>query len=67
MDAVPAADKQRVEDFVQGGGGALLIAGERNVYVDHKDAPEDPLARTFPGEAGAAALAAGHLRRADHR
>lgn len=48
MDAVPAADKQRVETFVQGGGGALMIAGERNGYVDHKGAPEDPLARTFP-------------------
>lgn len=50
MDAVPAADKQRVESFVQSGGGALMIAGERNNYVDHKDAPEDPLARTFPAK-----------------
>lgn len=50
MDAVPAADKQRVEGFVQSGGGALTIAGERNSYVDHKDAPEDPLARTFPAK-----------------
>jgi Ca-activated chloride channel homolog len=50
IDAVPAADKQRLETFVQGGGGALLIAGEHNSYVDHKDAPEDPLARTFPAK-----------------
>jgi uncharacterized protein YegL len=50
MDALPAADKQRVETFVQGGGGALLIAGEHNAYVDHKNAPEDPLARTFPAK-----------------
>ncbi|HWF07823.1 MAG TPA: VWA domain-containing protein [Bryobacteraceae bacterium] len=49
-DAVPAADKQRLENFVQSGGGALWIAGERNVYVDHKDAPEDALARTFPAK-----------------
>jgi uncharacterized membrane protein/uncharacterized protein YegL len=49
-DAIPAPDKQRLETFVQGGGGALIIAGERNVYVDHKDAPEDPLARTFPAK-----------------
>lgn len=49
-DAVPAGDKERLEQFVQGGGGALLIAGEHNVYVDHKDAPEDPLARTFPAK-----------------
>ena len=50
MDAVPDADKQRLETFVQGGGGALMIAGERNGYVDHKGAPEDPLARTFPAK-----------------
>ncbi len=50
MDAVPAADKQRVESFVQSGGGAIEIAGERNQYVDHKNAPEDPLARTFPAK-----------------
>ena len=49
-DAIPPADKERLEKFVQGGGGALIIAGERNVYVDHKDAPEDPLARTFPAK-----------------
>jgi Ca-activated chloride channel homolog len=49
-DVIPAADKQRLETFVQGGGGALLIAGEHNVYVDHKGAPEDPLARTFPAK-----------------
>jgi uncharacterized protein with von Willebrand factor type A (vWA) domain len=49
-DALPAADKQRLESFVQGGGGALIIAGDHNVYVDHKDAPEDPLARTFPAK-----------------
>jgi Ca-activated chloride channel family protein len=50
VDAVPAADKQRLENFVQGGGGALMIAGERNVYVEHKDMPEDPLARSFPAK-----------------
>ena len=50
VDAVPAADKERLETFVQGGGGALWIAGERNVYVEHKDVPEDPLARSFPAK-----------------
>ncbi len=50
VDALPPADKQRFEAFVQSGGGALLVAGEQNVYVDHKDAPEDPLARTFPAK-----------------
>jgi Ca-activated chloride channel family protein len=50
VDAVPPGDKDRLEAFIQGGGGALWIAGERNVYVDHKDAPEDPLARSFPAK-----------------
>ena len=50
LDAMPAADKQRVEEFVQKGGGALWIAGEHSVYVDHKDAPEDPLERSFPAK-----------------
>ena len=50
LDGMPPADKQRVEEYVQSGGGALWIAGEHNVYVDHKDAPEDPLARTFPAK-----------------
>ncbi|MGA2715274.1 MAG: VWA domain-containing protein [Bryobacteraceae bacterium] len=50
LEAVPEADKQRLETFVQGGGGALLIGGEHDVYVDHKGAPEDPLARSFPAK-----------------
>jgi Ca-activated chloride channel family protein len=50
LEAMKPEDKQRVEDYVQRGGGALWIAGEHNVYVDHKDAPEDPLARTFPAK-----------------
>jgi Mg-chelatase subunit ChlD len=49
-DALPDADKSRVESFVQSGGGALLVAGEHTVYVDHKDKPEDALARTFPAK-----------------
>jgi Ca-activated chloride channel homolog len=49
-DSIPAPDKDRLEKFVQSGGGALIIAGERNVYVDHKDQPEDSLARTFPAK-----------------
>ncbi len=43
-------DKQRIETFVQGGGGALWIAGENNMYVDHKGQPEDPVERTFPAK-----------------
>jgi uncharacterized membrane protein len=50
MENIKPADKQRLEEFVQRGGGALWIAGEHNVYVDHQGAPEDPLARTFPAK-----------------
>ncbi|MDE3197353.1 MAG: VWA domain-containing protein [Acidobacteriota bacterium] len=50
LEEMKPADKQRVEDYVQRGGGALWIAGEHNVYVDHKDQPEDPLSRTFPAK-----------------
>ncbi len=50
LEAMRPFDKQRVEEFVQRGGGALVIAGERNIYVDHKDQPEDPLQRTFPAK-----------------
>ena len=48
FETMRPADKQRRGEFVQSGGGALWIAGEHNVYVDHKDQPEDPLARLFP-------------------
>jgi uncharacterized protein YegL len=50
LEAMKPDDKQRVEEYVQRGGGALWIAGEHNVYLDHKDAPEDPLSRTFPAK-----------------
>jgi uncharacterized membrane protein/uncharacterized protein YegL len=50
LDAMKPADKDRLEQFVQRGGGALIIAGEHNVYVDHKDLPEDALERTFPAK-----------------
>jgi Ca-activated chloride channel family protein len=50
MDALPSRDKQRVEEFVQRGGGALWIAGEHSAYVDHKGLPEDALERTFPAK-----------------
>ena len=50
LDAMSLEDKQRTEDYVQSGGGALWIAGERNMYVDHKNIPEDPVERTFPAK-----------------
>jgi hypothetical protein len=50
FEAMKMSDKQRLEKFVQGGGGALWIAGENNMYVDKKGQPEDPLERTFPAK-----------------
>jgi uncharacterized protein YegL len=50
FEAMKMEDKQRLEKFVQGGGGALWIAGENNMYVDKKGQPEDPLERTFPAK-----------------
>ncbi len=50
FETMRPSDKQRAADFVRAGGGALWIAGEHNVYVDHKDAPEDELAKAFPAK-----------------
>jgi len=51
MEAIPPADKTRIEQFEQQGGGLLWIAGERNQYVEKKPGtPEDPLERAFPAK-----------------
>jgi hypothetical protein len=50
VDAMSDFDKQRVENYVRGGGGALWIAGEHNVYRERKDKPEDAIERTFPAK-----------------
>src|ERR1019366_3833037 len=39
-----------LEDYVKAGGGLAWIAGERNIYVDKKGAPDDPLERTLPAK-----------------
>ncbi len=67
LDAMPNADKDRIEAFVQRGGGALIIAGEHNVYTDHKDLPEDALERTFPAKLAPPRSPEGTGRRAHHR
>jgi uncharacterized membrane protein len=50
MQAVSAERKLLVENFVKRGGGLVWIAGEHNVYVDKKGAPEDPLERILPAK-----------------
>jgi Ca-activated chloride channel homolog len=51
MDSISPADKARIEQFEQQGGGLLWIAGEHNQYVEKKPGtPEDPLDRAFPAK-----------------
>jgi Ca-activated chloride channel homolog len=47
LEELPAASKAEIEAFVKQGGGALVVAGERNIYVE-KNAAEDALDRTLP-------------------
>jgi uncharacterized membrane protein len=49
LEALPAASKVDLEAFVQQGGGLLVIGGEKNVYVENKEA-EDALDRTLPAK-----------------
>lgn len=48
FETLPVGTKQRLERFVQQGGGLLVIGGERNVYVERKPPDSDPLHRTLP-------------------
>jgi Ca-activated chloride channel family protein len=50
VEDVSIPDQTRLETFEQQGGGLLWIAGEKNVYVDRKKAPEPPLARALPAK-----------------
>jgi len=49
MESLPAARKDEIEQFVQQGGGLLVIAGERNIYAEDKKV-EDALDRTLPAK-----------------
>jgi Ca-activated chloride channel homolog len=49
MEAYPDAVKEGIEQYVTAGGGLLVVAGERNLYVEKPpDQPEDALSRTLP-------------------
>ncbi len=50
MESIPAAAKASLEDYVKKGGGLVWISGERNIYVDKKGKPEDPLERSLPAK-----------------
>ncbi len=49
LEALPPAFKADLEGFVQQGGGVLVIAGERNVYVENKTL-EDGMDRLLPAK-----------------
>src|SRR5262249_39143878 len=45
VEAMPLDQKKRLEEYVREGGGFALIAGENNIYVEHKqgDAPVEKM------------------------
>jgi Ca-activated chloride channel family protein len=47
LESWPADQKARLEAYVREGGGFALIAGENNVYAQHKQ-DEDPLEKMLP-------------------
>ncbi|MEZ5400326.1 MAG: VWA domain-containing protein [Bryobacteraceae bacterium] len=49
LEALPGATKADLEAYVQQGGGLLVIGGERNVYVENKEA-ENALDRALPAK-----------------
>jgi len=49
LEAIPPAGKQAIEQYVQQGGGLLVIGGERNLYKEDKKV-EDALDRTLPAK-----------------
>jgi hypothetical protein len=51
LENYPDNAKKRVEDYVLAGGGLLVVAGERNVYVERPPGtPEDALTRALPAK-----------------
>src|ERR1043166_6532461 len=50
MESIQPNAKATLEDYVKKGGGLVWIAGERNVFVDKKGAPDDALERTLPAK-----------------
>ncbi|HEY3740858.1 MAG TPA: VWA domain-containing protein [Bryobacteraceae bacterium] len=49
LESIPTNRKAEIENYVKGGGGLLVIGGERNVYVEGKKV-EDALDRTLPAK-----------------
>ncbi len=49
LEAISTARKEELEKYVKGGGGLLVIGGERNVYAEGKK-EEDALDRALPAK-----------------
>lgn len=49
LESIPVARKRAYEEYVQQGGGLLVIAGERNLYPENKKT-EDALDRALPAK-----------------
>lgn len=48
IETLPLPTKAGLEQFIQRGGGVLMIGGEHNLYVDKKGRPADPFDRAMP-------------------
>ncbi|MCP5119308.1 MAG: VWA domain-containing protein [bacterium] len=49
LEGIPEAGQRRIEEYVQQGGGLLVIGGERNVYLEERT-EESALERTLPAK-----------------
>ncbi len=49
VEAMPLDQKKRLEEHVREGGGFALIAGENNIYVEHKQ-DDDPVQKMLPAK-----------------
>ena len=50
LEGWPERRKQRAAEFIQNGGGFLLIAGENSLYIEHEEDERDPLRDALPAE-----------------
>ena len=50
LEGWPERRKQRAAEFIQDGGGFLLIAGENSLYIEHEEDDPDPLRDALPAE-----------------
>ena len=50
LEGWPERRKERAAEFIQNGGGFLLIAGENSLYIEHEEDDPDPLRDALPAE-----------------